>query len=157
MSSLDATAAAAAEFIDRAMSAARASTVECLGTVDLTVSQVRMLFLLLKVAAPIPVHEVADGVGLSLAAAGRAADRLVAAGLVDRREDERDRRVKRLSLTEAGHEFLATNFRLHAADLRGVLAGLPADALDRLRTALVEAAEHLPPSPVRCTGAPAQP
>lgn len=147
-SALEAAAAAAADFIDRTHAALHASTVETLGTLDLTFSQVRMLFVLIQADTPLPVNEVADGVGLSLAAAGRAADRLVADGLVDRREDARDRRIKRLSLTDAGYDLLVNKFRLRTEQLREVLAALPADVLRRLGAALTETAALLPPSPV---------
>lgn len=143
---LDATAASTADFINRVLSAAHASPVESLCTLDLTVSQVRMLFVLMRNGSPMPVHEVADGVGLSVAAAGRAADRMVAAGLIDRREDERDRRVKRLSLTTAGDDLLDAHFRVCGPDLSAILSDLPDDVRHRLRAALDEAASHLPPA-----------
>lgn len=144
---LDAAATDVADFIDRVLSAAHATTADTMATVDLSVSQLRMLFVLLRGAEPLPVNEVADGVGLSLPTAGRAADRLVALGLVDRREDDHDRRVKRLSLTGAGHELLAEHFCLHADDLRGVLATLPGEVAGRLHTAVAEASSYLPPRP----------
>lgn len=150
----DATAACVAEFIDRVLCAARATTADTLAGTDLTVSQLRMLFVLLRSETACPVHEVADGVGLSLAAAGRAADRLVASGLIDRREDGRDRRVKRLSLTAAGHDLLATHFRLCGADLRGLMTALPDDIRIRLHDAVRAAVDYLPPAPGGCTQAP---
>ncbi|MGH3803033.1 MAG: MarR family winged helix-turn-helix transcriptional regulator, partial [Pseudonocardiaceae bacterium] len=71
---------------------------------DLTFSQVRMLFALGQHGEPLPINEVAERLRLSVAAAGRNVDQLVKLGLVVRREDERDRRVKRVSLSEAGHK-----------------------------------------------------
>jgi DNA-binding MarR family transcriptional regulator len=69
---------------------------------DLTMSQLRMLFVLDKARADLAVNEVADQVSLSMAAAGRAVDGLVRGGLLSRREDPIDRRIKRIGLTEAG-------------------------------------------------------
>jgi DNA-binding MarR family transcriptional regulator len=69
---------------------------------DLTMSQLRMLFVLDKARADLAVNEVADQVSLSMAAAGRAVDGLVRGGLLSRREDALDRRIKRIGLTEAG-------------------------------------------------------
>ena len=69
---------------------------------DLTMSQLRMLFVLDKARADLAVNEVADQVSLSMAAAGRAVDGLVRGGLLSRREDPLDRRIKRIGLTEAG-------------------------------------------------------
>jgi DNA-binding MarR family transcriptional regulator len=69
---------------------------------DLTMSQLRMLFVLDKARADLAVNEVADQVSLSMAAAGRAVDGLVRGGLLSRREDPIDRRIKRIGLTDAG-------------------------------------------------------
>ena len=69
---------------------------------DLTMSQLRMLFVLDKARADLAVNEVADQVSLSMAAAGRAVDGLVRGGLLSRREDSIDRRIKRIGLTNAG-------------------------------------------------------
>jgi DNA-binding MarR family transcriptional regulator len=69
---------------------------------DLTMSQLRMLFVLDKARADLAVNEVADQVSLSMAAAGRAVDGLVRSGLLSRREDPIDRRIKRIGLTDAG-------------------------------------------------------
>jgi DNA-binding MarR family transcriptional regulator len=69
---------------------------------DLTMSQLRMLFVLDKARADLAVNEVADQVALSMAAAGRAVDGLVRGGLLSRREDALDRRIKRIGLTDAG-------------------------------------------------------
>ncbi len=52
---------------------------------DLTLSQLRMLFVLDKARADLAVNEVADQVALSMAAAGRAVDGLVRSGLLSRR------------------------------------------------------------------------
>lgn len=141
---LDATATCVADFIDRVLSSAKVTAVDSIAATELTVSQLRMMFVLARCTEPSPVNEVADGVGLSLAAAGRAADRLVALGLVDRREDDRDRRVKRLSLTEAGHDLLAEQFRVHAEFVQGPLAEIPTDVRARLHDAVAAAAHYLP-------------
>jgi DNA-binding MarR family transcriptional regulator len=70
---------------------------------DLTFSQLRMLFVLDRAQADLAVNELADRVSLSVAAAGRAADGMVRSGLLFRREDIEDRRVKRIGLTPAGN------------------------------------------------------
>ena len=48
------------------------------------------------------IGAVAEGLGISDAASTKLVNRLVIKGLVDRREDPKDRRVLQLSLTEAG-------------------------------------------------------
>jgi DNA-binding MarR family transcriptional regulator len=69
---------------------------------DLTLSQLRMLFVLDKARTDLAVNELADQVSLSMAAAGRAVDGLFRTGLLSRREDPLDRRIKRIGLTDAG-------------------------------------------------------
>ena len=50
------------------------------------------------------VSNIAGQLGVSNAAASQLVDRLVQAGLIVRKEDPQDRRIKRLELTPAGHE-----------------------------------------------------
>jgi DNA-binding MarR family transcriptional regulator len=69
---------------------------------DLTLSQLRMLFVLDHEGSALAVNELADRVSLSMAAAGRAVDALVRSGLLSRREDADDRRVKRIALAPKG-------------------------------------------------------
>ncbi|MFT3660124.1 MAG: MarR family winged helix-turn-helix transcriptional regulator [Gordonia sp. (in: high G+C Gram-positive bacteria)] len=140
----DHTAAAVADFVGRVLAATRAATAETLASTDLTFSQVRVLFVLMQNDDGLPTHEVAEQVNLSLAATGRAADRLVAVGLVDRREDPRDRRVKRLSLSESGSDLMANHVRLRDEDVRVLLEPLPTDLRSRLRDVLAAAVAYLP-------------
>lgn len=142
---LDSTATDVAEFIDRVLSAGHATPGDTLATTDLSISQLRMLFVLLRSPEPQTVNEVAEGVDLSVAAAGRAADRLVAAGLVDRREDNHDRRMKRLSLTADGHDLLDTSFRLRASVVERLLTGMPDEVRTELGDAVSAALDYLPP------------
>jgi DNA-binding MarR family transcriptional regulator len=73
---------------------------------DLSFSQMKALQLLFNVEQAESVKELGDHLGLSLAAMSRAADGLVQRGLVDRHEDARDRRIKRLSLTAPGRDLV---------------------------------------------------
>jgi DNA-binding MarR family transcriptional regulator len=70
---------------------------------DLTFSQLRMLFVLDQAGTDLAINELADRVSLSMATAGRAADGMVRAGLLFRREDVADRRIKRIGLNPAGN------------------------------------------------------
>lgn len=71
-------------------------------TFDLTFSQLRMLFVLDRAEADLAINELADRVSLSMAAAGRAVDGMVRAGLLFRRDDAADRRIKRIALSPTG-------------------------------------------------------
>jgi DNA-binding MarR family transcriptional regulator len=73
---------------------------------------------------------------LSVAATGRAVDVLVRHGLVVRREDPVDRRIKRIGLTDAGRETIS---RLNAArrdGLRQFVSTLSDEERERFTRAL---------------------
>ena len=70
----------------------------------LSITQVKTLFTLHHCAESVSVGEVSERLGLSLAAASRTIDGLLQQGWVQRREDERDRRMKRVSITPAGRD-----------------------------------------------------
>jgi len=90
---------------------------------------------------------VADDPGLDLTAlgrraamdrttVGRVADRLVAAGLLDRRPHPDDRRRATISLTDAGATMLARTTPGAAAANRRLLDAVPADQRDHLHDLL---------------------
>ncbi len=54
------------------------------------------------------IKRVATLLGRSVSATSRLIDQLVARGLVNRREDERDRRTKQVALSENGWAFVNT-------------------------------------------------
>ncbi len=85
---------------------------------DLTFSQFRVLFVLDSEGVDLAVNELAERIQLSLPAAGRAIDAMVKVGLVSRREDDSDRRVKRIALATAGSDALEKigNSRRQAAE-----------------------------------------
>jgi DNA-binding MarR family transcriptional regulator len=62
------------------------------------------------------VKQLSDQLGLSLAGTSRTAEALLQRGWVVRTEDDQDRRVKRLALTDAGRTVLR---RIDAARLEG--------------------------------------
>jgi DNA-binding MarR family transcriptional regulator len=90
------------------------SMVRTLGDFDFSMPQVVMLMLLQEQGEP-TIKQVAHTLGRSVSATGRTLDQLVRRGLVSRREDERDRRVKRVAITPEGRAFLAAIER-HRAD-----------------------------------------
>lgn len=68
---------------------------------NLTMQQLRMV-ISLSADGPASGHELARALGVSPATVTGIVDRLVAQGLVERREDPADRRVRRMALSEAG-------------------------------------------------------
>jgi DNA-binding MarR family transcriptional regulator len=53
-----------------------------------------------------PVSGISDELGITAAAASQLVDRLVQMSLLERSEDPDDRRVRRVSLSERGHELI---------------------------------------------------
>jgi DNA-binding MarR family transcriptional regulator len=89
-------------------------------------------------------QDVMATMGVSLATVTGIIDRLVAQGLVQRREDARDRRIRRLELTPAGHELIDGIITAGAAHQRRLLARLDEDALlvvERALGLMLDAAE----------------
>lgn len=84
---------------------------------ELTLSQLRAVFAIAHAEHPPALSELAAHVGLTVGAAGRMVDVLVRHGLVARREDELDRRIKRHTVTSDGEAFIA---RINAGRRAGV-------------------------------------
>jgi len=109
---------------------------ETLIDVDLSFSQAKSLFVLSQSPTAIPIHELAESLRLSVGATGRNVEQLVRHGFVDRLEDESDRRIKRISLTAAGHDLIA-GFRAHQRqNALELVQSLPQEDRDRLLAAL---------------------
>ena len=90
---------------------------EALGALDLTLSQVKLLHHLEDQPRELTLKEAAELVRVSLPAASRMVDDLVRRGFAQRREDEEDRRMKRVCLTDGGRNAIR---RLNAARLSGL-------------------------------------
>lgn len=101
----------------RAMKGDQGELLALVAELDLTMPQIRGLFVLDDPDRALALTELAPLMGLSVAAAGRAVDGLVRDGLVSRTEDPADRRIKRLALTDDGRAALA---RLTEARLVGL-------------------------------------
>jgi DNA-binding MarR family transcriptional regulator len=74
---------------------------------DLSLPQLATL-LLLDEEGELTVKQVAEIIGRSGSATSRLLDQLVERGMVSRREDEHDRRVKRIAITEKGRMLIET-------------------------------------------------
>ena len=99
---------------------------------DLSFTQVRALFMLAQCGEPVAIHEVAERLGLSVAATGRSVDQMVNQGLFERREDLRDRRIKRISLSEAGRTIASGHLETKRNELRAFAARLPGSDRNQL-------------------------
>jgi DNA-binding MarR family transcriptional regulator len=112
---------------------------EAVGALDLSLTQIKLLHYLEGSGRELTLKEGAELVHVSLPAASRMVDDLVRRGFVERREDELDRRMKRVNVTGAGRAVIR---RLNAARLAG-LEQFAASLTDAERQTLAPALAEL--------------
>jgi DNA-binding MarR family transcriptional regulator len=113
-----------ADFLRLAIRPGQDEALRVAAQLDLSMSQLRVLFLLEGGERDFAVHELAAGIGLSVGATSRAVDCLVRGGLVSRREDPVDRRLKRIAITAKGKRALVGLAAAKRAGLRRFTAEL---------------------------------
>jgi DNA-binding MarR family transcriptional regulator len=96
------------------------------GDADFSLAQLATLYLL-EGRGEHSVKQIADMIGRSLSATSRLLDQLAKRGLVSRHEDERDRRAKRVVLTERGRTLLRDVERGRADAQLAIMAYLSDD------------------------------
>ncbi|HWH95625.1 MAG TPA: MarR family transcriptional regulator [Baekduia sp.] len=111
-----------------------------LSELDLSMTQLKLLHVLTECKSEVSVKELAEELGMSLPNASRTIDGLLQRGLVERREDEHDRRVKRVGPTPAARELID---RVDTVRLQG-LEAWAADLSPVQRQALLDALSILP-------------
>jgi DNA-binding MarR family transcriptional regulator len=94
----------------------------------LTMQQLKVL-LVLSHNGDLSGQELASAMGVGLATMTGIVDRIVAAGLVERHEDLRDRRVRRARLTDAGRDIVDGIINAGEASLLALLHRLSDDEL----------------------------
>jgi DNA-binding MarR family transcriptional regulator len=87
----------------------------------LSVVQLRALTVVSRLA-PASLGQLAHELAVTMSTASRLVDRLVTAGLVDRRPSTRSRREVALSVTDAGQDALDRYDELRLEEMRGCLA-----------------------------------
>ena len=122
-------------FLNTAMREGHADFFEVIDELGLTLTQFKIMHLLDFAGEERTPSELARTIGLSPAAASRAADALARQGILRRHDDDEDRRVKWLCLTAKGHRMLS---RMTAARINAV-ARLTDSLDDDQRAALSEA------------------
>ena len=90
-----------------------------LDELDLSITQVKTLHMLDGCVQELSVKELSERLGVSLPGASRIVEGLLRRGLVERREDEHDRRMKRVRITPAGADAVT---RINTARLEGLEA-----------------------------------
>jgi DNA-binding MarR family transcriptional regulator len=113
-------AAVAAELLDlwrEILSGSTRSLYALLAELDLSMTQLKMLHVLVECETEVSVKELAEELSMSLPNASRTIDGLLQRGLLERREDLHDRRIKRVGPTPAARELID---RVDTARLQGL-------------------------------------
>ncbi len=114
--------------------------VRALGDFDVSLPQLVTLLLLEEQGEP-TIKQMSEALGRSVSATGRLLDQLVRRGLVSRREDDRDRRVKRVAITEQGRAFVASMERHRAGAQLAVMQQLTPEEQAEVMRAMMLLAE----------------
>jgi DNA-binding MarR family transcriptional regulator len=107
-----------------------------LSELDLSMAHIKTLHTLHDSPGDLSVKDVAERLGISLPGASRVVDTLLRRGYLSRREDEQDRRIKRVDITDEG---AAVVRRIDGARLVGLetfTRSLTAEQRARLSAAL---------------------
>ena len=110
---------------------------------ELSLTQVKMLHELDRPDCDLPLTELASTLSLSLPAVSRAIEALQRRGYVERREDDRDRRVKRVRITAAGRRVLEQLMEIRLHMLERFAATLSEEERDHLASALGPVVERV--------------
>jgi DNA-binding MarR family transcriptional regulator len=111
-----------------------------LAEVELSMTQLKLVHVLVERRTEISVKELAEELGMSFPNASRTVDAMLQRGLVERREDEHDRRVKRVGATDEARKLID---RVDTARLQG-LEAWAAELSPVQRQALLDALSLLP-------------
>lgn len=107
---------------------------------DYSLPQVATL-LMLDEEGELTIKRVAQLLGRSISATSRLLDQLVVRGMISRREDERDRRAKRVAITEQGRALILTLEQRRADVQIVVMEYLSAEEQAQVTRAMVLLAE----------------
>lgn len=107
---------------------------------DLSLTQIKTLGCLSGSDVELSVKELSERLGYSLPSASRTVDALLRRGWLERREDEHDRRVKRVRVTQEGRDLVQ---RIDGARLNS-LERFTARLDDDQRTHLADALRRIP-------------
>jgi DNA-binding MarR family transcriptional regulator len=110
------------------------------GNFDFSLPQLGTL-LLLDREGELTIKQMSEIVGRSTSATSRLLDQLVERGLISRHEDEHDRRVKRVAITDSGRALIATLERQRADAQLNVMEHLSAEEQAIVTQAMILLAE----------------
>jgi DNA-binding MarR family transcriptional regulator len=108
-----------------------------------SLGQVRLMRCLL--AGSRTAGELGQIAGLSPSSLTQMASRLIAAGLVSKKSDAQDKRVRKLSLTDAGRDLMETRRAARVDSAADMLRAVPAERRRELIELLADIARCAPP------------
>ena len=129
----------------KAFQAVMPHAAESIGRTKLGDSDFRVLEALLH-KGPLPVNTVGPKVWLTPGSISVAVDRLVKKGLVSRKDDPGDRRVRQVELTAKGRALITRGFREHAAAMETVVGVLSENERLTLLRLLKKLGKHAAPT-----------
>src|SRR3954465_12278174 len=109
-----------------------------LDELDLAMSHIKALGVLADCGCELSVKEVSERVGLSLPGASRTVDALLRRGYLERREDEHDRRMKRIGVTPTGRVGAGRPVESRLEGLEQFTSSLTSEQRSTLMAALVD-------------------
>jgi DNA-binding MarR family transcriptional regulator len=107
-----------------------------LDELDLSMSHVKALGILNDCGKELSVKELSEDLALSLPGASRTVDALLRRGYVERREDDADRRMKRIGITATGRDVARRIIEARLEGLEQFTASLTPEQRTRLMAAL---------------------
>jgi DNA-binding MarR family transcriptional regulator len=114
-----------------------------LDELDLSMSHVKALGVLADCASELSVKEMSEELGLSLPGASRTVDALMRRGYLERREDDADRRMKRIGITPAGRDVARRILEARLEGLEQFTSSLTSEQRTRLMAALSDLPHRL--------------
>jgi DNA-binding MarR family transcriptional regulator len=113
-----------------------------LDELDLSMSHVKALGVLADCGCELSVKEVSEELGLSLPGGSRTVDALLRRGYLERREDDTDRRMKRIGITGSGRDVARRILEARLEGLEQFTASLTPEQRIRLMAALADLPHH---------------
>ena len=109
-----------------------------LEALDLSMSQVKALGVLADCGCELSIKEFSEELAVSLPGASRTVDALLRRGYLERREDEHDRRMKRIGITPAGRDVARRIVEARLEGLEQFTSSLTPEQRTRLMSALTD-------------------
>ncbi len=122
--------------LDRLHGGCQTELFDALLDLDLSFTQARVVFTLAKHGTALQINELAEQLGVSVATAGRNVEQVMALGLVHRREDAEDRRIKLVTLSEQGQETARVYESVMRAQIQTFVQVVPGEEASLLADAL---------------------